>query len=132
MARTKQTAVKSTGVKALKKLVPLGKNTTSKRHAFEKKRRAMDPELLGLSNPAARRIAQRAGVLRQSSTITGALRAYLKKCVDRVLHASFIYMRHDKRHMVQDRDVVAAMHNQGLAVYGTITKTARHKAEPKE
>lgn len=107
----------------------------SKRH-IQDKRTKLDPDLKGLSYPAAKRISQRGGVLRQGKNITPAMRESMKKTLTQTLGYAVVFMEHDGRRMMQDKDIKAAFANQNISVYGAAkppkkTKAAKDKAAAK-
>ena len=106
MARTKQTARKSTGGKGL------GKGG-AKRH-----RKVMRDNILGITKPAIRRLARRGGVKRISGLIYDETRSVLKTFLDGVVRDAVTYTEHAKRKTVTAMDVVYALKRQGKTLYG--------------
>ncbi|KAK5421313.1 hypothetical protein LTR90_002802 [Exophiala xenobiotica] len=111
MARTKQTARKSTGGKAPRKQLA------------SKAARKSAPSTGGVKKPhrykpAIRRLARRGGVKRISAMIYEETRGVLKTFLEGVIRDAVTYTEHAKRKTVTSLDVVYALKRQGRTLYG--------------
>ncbi|ROL44182.1 Histone H4 [Anabarilius grahami] len=143
MARTKQTARKSTGGKAPRKQLATKAARKSapatggvkKPHRYrpgtvalrEIRRYQKSTELLirklpfqrlGITKPAIRRLARRGGVKRISGLIYEETRGVLKVFLENVIRDAVTYTEHAKRKTVTAMDVVYALKRQGRTLYG--------------
>lgn len=106
MSPGKQFARKTTVDRVATKHVP---KRLSKKHA--------DP-ILGITKPAIRRLARRAGVRRISELIYKETRDVLRIFLTNVIRDSMIYMEHARRRTLTAKDVVYALKHQGKTIYG--------------
>ena len=100
---------------------PTNKNKTKgkgkgKNHAARKNHTR--PVLEGVTKPAIRRLARRAGVKRISSDIYEYTRDTLKTWLSRLVRDAIVYTEHGKRKTVTSLDVVYALKRQGRNLYG--------------
>ena len=72
----------------------------------------------GITKPAIRRLARRAGVKRISGLIYDETRTVLKVFVEKVIRDAVIYTQHARRKTVTAMDVVYALKRQGRTLYG--------------
>ncbi|OWY98844.1 Histone H4, partial [Phytophthora megakarya] len=72
----------------------------------------------GITRPAIRRLARRAGVMRMSSLVYEETRAVLRVFPASVIRDALTYMEHDNRKTIKGIDVLYALKRQGRAVYG--------------
>ncbi|KAB0400034.1 hypothetical protein E2I00_010600 [Balaenoptera physalus] len=126
MARTKQTARKSTGgkaprkqlaTKAARKSAP-ATGGTLKGKEEEVKDRVLRDNIQGITKPAIRRLARRGGVKRISGLIYEETRGVLKVFLENVIRDAVTYTEHAKRKTVTAMDVVYALKRQGRTLYG--------------
>ena len=87
----------------------------NKRPVRGKPRRA---NILGITNPAIRRLARRGGVKRISRTIYKEMRDVLFKFLTAVVRDANAYTEHARRKTVTAMDVVYALKRQGRTLYG--------------
>lgn len=73
---------------------------------------------VGISKPAIRRLARRAGCKRISGLIYDETRAALVTFLERVIGDSIVYMEHAKRRTLAAKDVCYALKRQGKTLYG--------------
>lgn len=85
-----------------------------KRH----RHRVLRDNIQGVTQPALRRLARRAGVKRISGLIYDDTRLALKVFLDRTLHDAIAYTEHARRKTVTAMDVVYALKKQGKTIYG--------------
>lgn len=85
----------------------------AKRH-----RKVLRDNINGITKPAIRRLARRAGVKRMSGLIYDETRSVLKIFLENVLHDAVTYTEHAKRKTVTAMDVVYALKRQGRTLYG--------------
>ena len=72
----------------------------------------------GITKPALRRLARRAGVKRVSGLIYEEARGVLKVFLENVIRDSVTYTEHAHRKTVTAMDVVYALKRQGRTLYG--------------
>ena len=72
----------------------------------------------GLTKPALRRLARRAGVKRVGGLVFEDTRHIIYSFLDVVIHDSIQLMDHCKRKTINANDVVQAAHNNGRELYG--------------
>ena len=85
----------------------------AKRH-----RKVLRDNILGITKPAIRRLARRAGVKRISGLIYGEIRGVLKIFLQNIIRDTVVYTEHAKRKTVSCMDVVYALKRQGKTLYG--------------
>ncbi|KAL6736000.1 hypothetical protein Aduo_006397 [Ancylostoma duodenale] len=90
-----------------------GRCSHRKRH-----RMTVPDHIQGITRPAIRRLARRAGVKRISERIYVETRGVLKVFLERVIHDAVMYTEHAKRKTVTVMDVVYAVKRQGYTLYG--------------
>ena len=88
--------------------------TGAKRHSKKNQRSVLE----GITKPAIRRVARRAGVKRISSNIYNYTREVLRSWLATVVRDSITYTEHGKRKTVTAADVVYALKRQGRNLYG--------------
>ena len=81
-------------------------------------RRAYRDTIQGVTKPAIRRLARRAGVKRISGMIYGETRLVLKDFLTKVIQQALVYTEIARRKTVTAMDVVYALKNQGRTLYG--------------
>ncbi len=72
----------------------------------------------GITKPAIRRLARRAGCKRISGDIYGETRGVLKAFLDLVIQDAVTYTEHARRRTVTAMDVVYALKRRGKTLYG--------------
>ena len=85
----------------------------AKRH-----RKILRDAIYGITKPAIRRLARRAGVKRISGLIYNETRGVLKKFLENIIKDAVVYTDHAKRKTVSCMDVVHALKRQGKTLYG--------------
>ena len=85
----------------------------AKRH-----RRVIHESIYGISKPAIRRLARRAGVKRISGFIYQETRGVLRRFLQNIIRDTVTYTEHAKRKTVTAMDVVYALKRQGKTIYG--------------
>ena len=85
----------------------------AKRH-----RRVLRDTVQGISKPAIRRLARRAGVTRISGLIYEETRSVLKVFLENVIRDAVTYTEHARRKTVTAMDVVYALKRMGRTLYG--------------
>ncbi|KXS21985.1 histone H4, partial [Gonapodya prolifera JEL478] len=82
-------------------------------------RRQQRDTILGISNPAIRRLARRGGVKRISKGIYDDIRTVLKSYLSDVLQTTCLYVEHRRGKTVTALDVVYALKfSKGRTLYG--------------
>ncbi|KAF1741560.1 hypothetical protein MXB_403 [Myxobolus squamalis] len=81
-------------------------------------RKLLRDNILGITKPAIRRLARRAGVKRISSLIYEETRGVLKSFLMGVIYAAVCYTEHSKRKTVAVMDVLYALKRHGKTLYG--------------
>ncbi|CAB9524764.1 Histone H4 [Seminavis robusta] len=117
MAKGKKLAArKSVGSKtvAQKNAIGFGGKGMPKRARIHYKSGAIH----GISKPAIRRLARRAGCKRVSGLIYEETRGVLKYFLERVIRDSIVYMEHAQRRTLAAKDVLYALKHQGKTLYG--------------
>ena len=72
----------------------------------------------GVTKPAIRRLARRAGVKRLSGLMYEEVRGILKVFLENVIRDAVTYTEHARRKTVINLDVVYALKRQGRTLYG--------------
>ncbi|KAI1716016.1 centromere kinetochore component CENP-T histone fold domain-containing protein [Ditylenchus destructor] len=85
----------------------------AKRH-----RTAFRASIQGITKPAIRRLARRAGVVRISGFVYEETRNVLKIFLENVIRDAILYCEHARRKTVTAMDVVYALKRQGRTLYG--------------
>ena len=85
----------------------------AKRHA-----KILRDNIQGVTAPALRRLARRAGVKRMNVNIYEESRGVLKKFLEDIIRDAVTYTEHARRQTVQTSDVVYALKRQGYTLYG--------------
>ena len=85
----------------------------AKRH-----RKTLRDNIQGITKPAIRRLARRAGVKRISGLIYEETRGILTQFLRSVIQDAIVYTDHAKRKTVTSMDVVYALKRQGRTLYG--------------
>ena len=81
-------------------------------------RKILRDNIQGVTKPAIRRLARRAGVKRLSGMIYEETRGVLKVFLERVIRDAVVYCEHSRRKTVTTMDVVYAAKRQGRTLYG--------------
>jgi histone H4 len=89
------------------------KGTSSKRL-----KKVVKDSVKGVTSPAIRRLARRAGIKRISGLLYDEVRGVLKSFVESVVRDAIAYTESAKRKSVQPSDVVNALRRRGKAIYG--------------
>lgn len=92
----------------------MGKGAGAQRRAPKVRR----DNIQGVTKPAIRRLARRAGVKRLGGPIYEEVRASLKVFMQDVLRDAVAYTEHAKRKTVTALDVVYALKRHGRTLYG--------------
>ena len=85
----------------------------AKRH-----RRILRDNIQGITKPAIRRIARRAGVKRMSTLIYEEIRLFLKFFLGNIIRDAVTYAVYAKRKTLTEMDVVCALKSKGKNLYG--------------
>ena len=85
----------------------------AKRH-----RKVLRDNILGITKPAIRRLARRAGVIRISGLIYEETRGVLKAFLENIIRDAITYTAHAHRKTVTFMDVHYALKRQGRTLYG--------------
>ena len=85
----------------------------AKRH-----RKVLRDNIQGITKPAIRRLARRAGIKRISGLIYEETRSVLKDFLRNVIQDAVMYMEHAGRKTVAGLDVVYALKRRGHTLYG--------------
>ena len=88
-------------------------NSGAKRH-----RKVVRDSIQGITKPAIRRLARRAGIKRISGLIYEETRSVLKDFLRNVIQDAVMYMEHAGRKTVAGLDVVYALKRRGHTLYG--------------
>ncbi len=86
--------------------------TKAKRHG-----KVLKDAVQGITKPAIRRLARRAGVKRLAGNVYDEMRDILARFTQDVLRDSVSYTEHARRRTVTSKDVLAALKRQGRTVY---------------
>lgn len=90
-----------------------GKGLGNKRHS-----KVLRDNIKGITKPALRRLARRAGVKRISGLMYEELRTVTKLFLQKVIGMSHVYAEHAKRKTITAMDVVYALKRSGHTMYG--------------
>ncbi|OWZ07252.1 Histone H4 [Phytophthora megakarya] len=85
----------------------------AKRH-----RKIIRDNIQGITNPAIRRLARRAGVVRISGLVYYETRAVLRFFLSTLIRDAILYAEHGSRKTVKGIDVIYALKRQGRTLYG--------------
>ena len=91
----------------------LGKYAGNKRH-----KKILRDNIQGVTRPAIRRLARRAGVKRLSGLIYDSTRTLLRTFLETVLRDAITYTEHARRKTVTSMDIVHALKRNGRSLYG--------------
>ncbi len=83
-----------------------------------RRHRKLKDNIQGITKPAIRRVARRAGCKRLRAEIYSHTRDVLKKFLGHVLQDAVTYTEHARRKTVSAMDVVYALKRQGKSLYG--------------
>jgi len=84
-----------------------------------KRHRAVHKDTIkGITKPAIRRLARRAGVKRISNLIYEETRGVLRMFLEKIIAHAVTYSEHAHRQTITTMDVVYALKNNGRALYG--------------
>lgn len=86
-------------------------------------RKVLRDEIKGITKPAIRRLARRAGVKRISGLVYDDIRQALKTFLTNIIHDAVTYTEHARRKTVTVQDVILALKRQGRTLYGFDMKT---------
>jgi len=81
-------------------------------------KKVLRDNIQGITKPALRRLARRAGIKRISNLMYDSSRDELKKFLDDVLRDAVAYTEHSRRKTVTSGDVVLALKRNGRTLYG--------------
>ncbi|VEU33990.1 unnamed protein product [Pseudo-nitzschia multistriata] len=96
---------------------PLGK-AGAKQHYLKRHGKFLRDNIKGITKPAIRRLARRAGVKRMSGLIYEETRKVLKIFLHNLIRDAVIYTEHARRKTLTAKDVVYALKRQGRTLYG--------------
>lgn len=83
-----------------------------------KRHKLFKNNIMGISNPAIRRLARRGGVKRIAGGVYEETRTILHDFLRRVVKDALVYTDHAKRKTVIVNDIVFALKRQGRTLYG--------------
>lgn len=72
----------------------------------------------GITNPAIRRLARRGGVKRISGFVYEDIRTDIGKFLDNIIQPTMIYASHANRSTITTSDVVRALKQRDIGIYG--------------
>ena len=72
----------------------------------------------GITKPAIRRLARRAGIKRIASTVYPESRTMLENFITSVVQGAIIYTQHQNKKTVSAMDVVRSLKRHGRTLYG--------------
>jgi histone H4 len=84
----------------------------------KRQRKVRRDNIDGITKPAIRRLARKAGVKRISGVVYEEARDVLKEFLEKVIRDAVTYTEHAKRKIVTAMDVVYSMKRVGRASYG--------------
>ncbi len=96
----------------------LGKGKGLGKTNFKRHRKSLQDNIKGITKPAIRRLARRAGVKRISGMVYDETRQTLRIFLQSVIHDAVTYTEHARRKTVTAMDVVYALKRQGRTLYG--------------
>ena len=94
------------------------KGKSGKNFGVKRAKSAIRDVILGITNPAIRRLARRGGVKRLSALIYNETRIVIRTFLKNVIQDAVVYADHSKRKTVTAMDVVYALKRQGRSIYG--------------
>ena len=95
-----------------------GKTGGAAKGSSKRVKKVLKDNIRGITKPAIRRLARRAGVKRISGLLYEEVRGVLKGFVEGVVRDSIAYTEHAKRKTVTALDVVHALKKRGRMLYG--------------
>jgi histone H4 len=95
-----------------------GKRSGEAKSASKRLKKVVKDSVRGVTQPAIRRLARRAGIKRISGLLYDEVRGVLKSFVESIVRDSISYTEAAKRKSVQPSDVVHALRRRGKAIYG--------------
>lgn len=81
-------------------------------------RMVLRDNISGITKPAIRRLARRAGVVRISGLVYEEVRGVLRVFLEDVIRGAVLYCEHAKRTTVTAMDIVYALKRRGYTIYG--------------
>jgi histone H4 len=85
---------------------------------MKRHRKVLRDNIQGITKPAIRRLARRAGVKRVSGLVYEETRNVLKVFLENIVKDAIAYTEHSRRKTVTAMDVVHALKRQGRTLYG--------------
>jgi histone H4 len=96
-----------------------GKRSGESKGAGSKRlKKVVSNSVRGVTSPAIRRLARRAGIKRISGLLYDEVRGVLKSFVESVVKDSIAYTEAARRKSVSASDVVHALRRRGKSIYG--------------
>lgn len=83
-----------------------------------RRRKVLRDNLEHISKASIKQLARRGGVIRMSEKIYKPVRKTLKEFLSRIIQDAVVYVEHAKRKTVTSMDIVYALKNNGMSMYG--------------
>jgi len=109
--------VKKTASKAPATTRLSGKNLGN-RFGTTRHKKILRNNIQGVTKPAIRRLARRAGIKRLSGLVYDETRVVLKSFVERILKDAIAYTEHARRKTVTPHDILNSLSRHGRTLYG--------------
>lgn len=97
---------------------PAGENRLGCGKSVRNRKMQQKPALMGVTQPAIRRLARRAGVKRISGLIYEETRNVLRHFIEDMMRITVPIVEHAKRHTATATDIVYALKRKGITLYG--------------
>ncbi len=95
-----------------------GKRSAESKGTSKRLKKVVKDSVRGVTQPAIRRLARRAGIKRVSGLLYTEVRGVLRSFVENVVRDSIAFTECARRKSVQPSDVVHALRRRGKAIYG--------------
>lgn len=95
-----------------------GKRSGEAKSSTKRLKKVVSNSVRGVTQPAIRRLARRAGIKRISGLLYDEVRGVLKSFVESVVRDSIAFTESARRKSVLPSDVVHALRRRGKSIYG--------------
>ena len=96
----------------------LGKGKDGKNFGVKRTKNSARDVILGITNPAIRRLARRGGVKRISALIYDETRMVIRTFLENIIKDAIVYTIHARRKTVIAMDIIYSLKRQGRCLYG--------------
>lgn len=111
-----QSILPSPPVAGIKQPFPAGRGKGLGKGTAKRHRKVLRDNIMGITKPAVRRLARRAGVKRISGLVIDETRSVLKAFLEDVIRKTIFYTEHARRMTVTTMDVIHALKKSDFKV----------------